>query len=280
MIRWPRLRPRHRRTRPPSRSTGTLPARVPARNSRAHADLDHAAGRALPARVSRASREARLPDVLSHARNRVRDHAAAGSAAGRGRRDPVLGHPRAPAWDGRRCRVHAGAAARSRRANGDRCRFAPSSRSARIDAVCARCDSIAAAEVARRRAADWLRRRALHDGDVSGRRPRHEDIRRDQAAAVRRSRRRTRFAVHLCRDRRPLPGGAGRGRRPGGNAVRYLGVAPRAWRLSGVRVAVRPARSLPTSNAWLSAPDSRCRGSTTRETRPVGSTPAPTRAPR
>ena len=45
------------------------------------ASLEHAAGRTLPARVSRPPREARLPDVLSHSRDRVRDHVAAGAAA-------------------------------------------------------------------------------------------------------------------------------------------------------------------------------------------------------
>ena len=58
-------------------------------------------------------------------------------------------------------------------------------------------------------AADWIRRRAVHDGDVPRRGPRHEAVRRDQTAAVRRSRHRARAHGDVRRDRRPISRGTG-----------------------------------------------------------------------
>ena len=57
-----------------------------------HPDLDHAPGRALPAGVPRAARQARLPEHGADARAGGRGHAATGAPIRARRRDPVLGH--------------------------------------------------------------------------------------------------------------------------------------------------------------------------------------------
>ena len=86
-----------------------VPRRGPRRASRARAGVVHAPGGALAARVPGAARRHRHARRLPDARAGVRDHAAAGAPARRGRGDPVQRHRRAAARrrDRRRHRARA-----------------------------------------------------------------------------------------------------------------------------------------------------------------------------
>ena len=253
MIRWPRLRPRHRRTHGLRRATQALFLRACRREpvERTPIWIMRQAGRYLP--EYRALREkhdfltsCRTPEIAC---------------------EITLQPVRRLAWTPRSCS----------RTSSCRClgwastsTFTPGPQLERDDA---HGDDVAALrvpdphestpyvldairllrqELPRRRAADWLRRRAVHDGDVSGRRPRHEDssprssgccsAAPDVAHALLSTCAET-VAVTWRRRSRPAP------RRrccstPGRRCSRLATIGRSRCRTCG--------GSLPTSNAWLS----------------------------
>ncbi len=153
------------RARPP------LPARPASRAGRHDADLDHAPGRPLSARISRDARARRqFPRARQDAGARLRSHVAAARAFRARCGDPVLGHPDDSRCDGswpalrRRRRPEARASAaqrgRHRAARRARCR----TRSRLRDG----CGAPDPPRARRSRAADRFRRkpvdaRLLHD---------------------------------------------------------------------------------------------------------------------
>ncbi len=218
--------------------------RVPRQASRHHSGLAHAPGRTLPARIPRPAREAELHRALPAARGGGRGHAPAARPLRSRRRHHLRRHPAAARGHGHRLSL------RRPRRSGDRAHGALRRRSAGrarrrpADRRALRLRGAAPGgpRARRPRAADRLRRRALHPGQLRDRGRSLAPLRRSQEADAHRAGHLRAAHGSARRHRDRLPARPGRGRRPGAAALRLLGrrpLGPRTTSASRRRTAAR-----------------------------------------